>query len=81
MSAVGNRYRETANEDVTVDTSVRVCVVAYVTVNCRVQSRAESESPINPVFKPTPVYSHSTRDNIISALSALQLKTKHVVFN
>jgi hypothetical protein len=34
MSAVGSRYRATASEDVTVDTSVSVCV--YIIVNCKV---------------------------------------------
>jgi hypothetical protein len=46
-SAVGSRYRATANENVAVGT---VCV----TVNCKVYSRAASKCPINPVISPKP---------------------------
>jgi hypothetical protein len=55
-SAVGSRYRATANEDVSVDTGVCVCV--YVMGNYKV-SRAVSKSPINHIMNPNPVYSHS----------------------
>jgi head-tail adaptor len=37
-------YPATASEDITVDTRV------HVTVNCKVQSRTVSKSPINPVL-------------------------------
>jgi hypothetical protein len=51
-SAVESRYRATAIEDAYVDIS------GWVTVNCKMQSRAVSNSPVNPVINPKPVYSH-----------------------
>jgi hypothetical protein len=60
-SAVGSRYRETANEDVTMDTSV--CVI--VTCNVYTFAVSKSPSPINPIINPKPVYSHSIHVTIL----------------
>jgi hypothetical protein len=43
------------SEDVTVATSVCVCE----TVNCEVQLRAVSKSPVNPAINRNPVYKHT----------------------
>jgi hypothetical protein len=54
-SVAESRYRAAASEGVNVDTSV--CVIA----KCKVYSRAVSESPINPIINPKPVYSFYSR--------------------
>jgi hypothetical protein len=58
MFTIGSRYRATASEDVTVNTSV-LCVCVCVIMNCKVLSRAVPKRPINPIINPKPVYSHT----------------------
>jgi hypothetical protein len=53
-SAVESRYRATASEGVTVDTSLCVCVI----VNYTVKSRAVSKSQMNLVINPKLVYNY-----------------------
>jgi hypothetical protein len=65
-SVVESRYRATASEDVTLGTSVCMCVFVCIIMNCKVKSRAVSRSSINSIINPKPVYSHAhTCDNMI----------------
>jgi hypothetical protein len=51
MFSAGSRYQATANEAVTVDN--------IVTAKYKLQSRAASKSPINPVTNPNEIYNYS----------------------
>jgi hypothetical protein len=52
-SSVGSRYRATASEDMTVNTSV------CVTVNCKLWLPVVLKCAVNSITNPNPVYSHS----------------------